>query len=413
MNTTTVDLDFTDVANWGQDLNERLYWLCENEPVYWSEKSELWILTGYDACCEVSKDQEIFTSACGVRPKQDTVIGFIDEAEPRHGILRKMINKGFTPRMVKQLEEKFRLITKEAINQFASKGECDFVDDFAAPLPIRLIAHMMGIREEDRDRFHAWSDDLIAADGQKGNLEVMARAGKAFVEYSQYVSGIIEDRRKNPQQDLVSILTGARDSGLLDKDFEGVRTLEGQAEELQGMVNDELLVLLLVIMVAGNETTRNGISGGMQYLIENPDERQKLLDNPSLIPEAVEEMVRIVTPVKSFSRTVLQDTELMGHEIKQGQEVLIVYSAANHDARVFDDPHEFRIDRNPAHIGFGIGSHFCMGANLARMEMRVAFEEILRRLPDMEFSHGGPEFRNSNLVRSCMHMRVKFTPESD
>jgi cytochrome P450 family 142 subfamily A polypeptide 1 len=412
VNSTTVDLDFADVANWGQDLNERLYWLCENEPVYWSEKSDLWILTGYDACCEVSKNQEIFTSAQGIRPKQDTVIGFIDEAEPRHGILRKMINKGFTPRMVKQLEEKFRLITKEAIDQIASKGECDFVDDISAPLPIRLIAHMMGIREEDRDQFHAWSDDLIAADSQKGNVEVMARAGKAFVEFSQYVSEIIEDRRKNPQEDLVSILTGARDSGLLDKDFEGVRTLEGQAEELQGMVNDELLVLLLVIMVAGNETTRNGISGGMQYLIENPGERQKLLDNPSLIPDAVEEMIRIVTPVRSFSRTVLEDTELMGHQVKKGQEVLIIYSAANHDARVFDAPHEFRIDRKPAHIGFGIGSHFCMGANLARMEMRVAFEEILRRLPDMEFSDGGPEFRNSNLVRSCMHMRVKYTPES-
>jgi cytochrome P450 family 142 subfamily A polypeptide 1 len=413
VNSTTVDLDFADVANWGQDLNERLYWLCENEPVYWSEKSDLWILTGYDACCEVSKNQEIFTSAQGIRPKQDTVIGFIDEAEPRHGILRKMINKGFTPRMVKQLEEKFRLITKEAIDQIASKGECDFVDDISAPLPIRLIAHMMGIREEDRDQFHAWSDDLIAADSQKGNVEVMARAGKAFVEFSQYVSEIIKDRRKNPQEDLVSILTGARDSGLLDKDFEGVRTLEGQAEELQGMVNDELLVLLLVIMVAGNETTRNGISGGMQYLIENPGERQKLLDNPSLIPDAVEEMIRIVTPVRSFSRTVLEDTELMGHQVKKGQEVLIIYSAANHDARVFDAPHEFRIDRKPAHIGFGIGSHFCMGANLARMEMRVAFEEILRRLPDMEFSDGGPEFRNSNLVRSCMHMRVKYTPESD
>jgi cytochrome P450 family 142 subfamily A polypeptide 1 len=412
VNSTAVDLNFADVANWGQDLNERLYWLCENEQVYWSEKSQLWILTGYDVCCEVSKNQEIFTSAHGVRPKQDTVIGFIDEAEPRHGILRKMINKGFTPRMVKQLEEKFRLITREAIDQFASKSECDFVEAFSVPLPIRLIAHMMGIREEDRDRFHQWSDDLIAADGQQDKPEIMARSAKAFVEYSQYVSEIIEDRRQNPKEDLVSILTGARDDGLLDKKFEGVRTLEGQAEELQGMVNDELLVLLLVIMVAGNETTRNGISGGMQYLIQNPGERQKLIDNPALIPAAVEEMVRIVTPVKSFSRTVLEDTELRGHKIEKGQEVLIVYSAANHDARAFENPEEFRIDRNPAHIGFGIGSHFCMGANLARMEMRVAFEEILRRLPDMEFSRGGPEFRNSNLVRSCMHMWVKYTPES-
>jgi cytochrome P450 family 142 subfamily A polypeptide 1 len=412
VNANTIDCNFADVANWGLDMNERLAWLCENEPVYYSEQTDLWIISSYDACCEVSKNQQIYTSAQGIRPKQDTIIGFIDEGEPRHGILRKMINKGFTPRMVKVLEEKFRLITKEAIDDFATKGACDFVDAYAAPLPIRLIAHMLGIREEDRDRFHQWSDDLIAGDGQQDNVEVSARAAKAFVEYSTYVSAIIEDRRKNPQDDLVSILTGARDDGLLDKEFSGVRTLEGQAEEVQAMVNDELLVLLLVIMVAGNETTRNAIAGGMQYLIENPGERQKLIDNPSLIPEAIEEMVRIVSPVKTFSRTVLEDTELDGHAIREGQEVLICYPAANHDPRVFENPNEFRIDRNPAHIGFGIGSHFCMGANLARMEMRVAFEEILRRLPDMEYSAGGPEFRNSSLVRSCMHMQVKFTPES-
>jgi linalool 8-monooxygenase len=210
----------------------------------------------------------------------------------------------------------------------------------------------------------------------------------------------------------VSILTGARDAGLLDKEFTGERILHGQPKEVQGVVNDELIVLLLVLMVAGNETTRNGISGGMQLLIENPAERQKLVDDPSLIPEGVEEMVRMVSPVRAFSRTVLEDTELGGKKPRKGQEVLIVYPAANRDPRVFADPHEFRIDRNPPHIGFGIGSHFCMGANLARMEMRVAFEEVLRRLPDMEFSRGGPELRASSLVRSCMHMWVKYTPES-
>lgn len=227
VNADSVDCDFTKVGNWGPDLDERLRWLCEHEPVYWSEQSGLWVLTGYDVCCEVSKNQDVYTSAQGIRPGQDTIIGFIDEAEPRHGILRSKLNVGFTPRMVRKLEEKFRVITKEAIDEIAANDECDFVDSISAPLPIRLIAHMMGIREEDRERFHQWSDDLIAADSQHDNPEIMARSARAFVEYSQYVSEIIEDRRKNPQDDLVSILTSARDAGLLDKDFAGKRTLEG------------------------------------------------------------------------------------------------------------------------------------------------------------------------------------------
>ena len=171
-------------------------------------------------------------------------------------------------------------------------------------------------------------------------------------------------------------------------------------------------MLLTILLVAGNETTRNGISGGMQLLIENPGERQKLIENPSLIPAAVEEMVRMVSPVHSFSRTVLEDTEIRGKAIRKGQSVLMVYPSANRDTEVYDDPDTFRVDRNPTHLGFGVGTHFCLGANLARMEMRVAFEQLLRRLPDMEYSAGGPVIKPAALVRACMEMRVRFTPAS-
>jgi cytochrome P450 len=150
----------------------------------------------------------------------------------------------------------------------------------------------------------------------------------------------------------------------------------------------------------------------MQLLIENPDECQKLIDDPSLMSSAVEEMVRVVSPVRTMGRTLTQDYELGGKQLIKGQEVAIIYPSINRDAEVFDDPDAFRVERNPQHLGFGIGPHFCLGANLARMEMSVTFEQVLKRLPGMEFSRGGPEFRPSSLVRSCTHMWVKYRPEN-
>jgi cytochrome P450 len=165
-------------------------------------------------------------------------------------------------------------------------------------------------------------------------------------------------------------------------------------------------------MVAGNETTRNALSGGMALLIEHPEERQKLIDDPSLIPSACEEMVRYVSPVHAFSRTLVEDTELAGVPLSKGDTVLMLYPSANHDPDQFPDPEVFDVTRNPQHVGFGLGTHFCLGANLARMEMRVAFSELLRRLPDMEYSAGGPVVVPSALVRSCKEMKVRFTPQN-
>jgi cytochrome P450 family 142 subfamily A polypeptide 1 len=403
-----VRVPYLQPESWDSAMPERLRWLRENEPVYWSEPDNLWVLTKYADVEYVSKHQEIFTSALGVRPGTPAKIGLIDEGEPRHSQLRRLINRGFTPRMVARLEETFLQITTDAIDSVAQAGECDFVTSIAVPLPLMLIAEMMGIGRADYPRFHKWSDDMIQADGSK-DPAVMAKAGMAFMEYSTYLRRVIEDRRANPIDDLVSILTGAKDGGMLTQ-FEHADAV-GLGGEHAGVANDELLMLLTILLVAGNETTRNGISGGMQLLIENPDERRKLVENPSLIPSAVEEMVRMVSPVHSFSRTVLADTEIRGKQISKGQSVLMVYPSANRDAEVYDAPDTFRVDRNPTHLGFGVGTHFCLGANLARMEMRVAFEQLLRRLPDMEYSAGGPVIKPAALVRACMEMRVRFTPE--
>jgi cytochrome P450 family 142 subfamily A polypeptide 1 len=411
-----VDVAYAASPNWNEaDMRERFRWLRQNDPVYWSEQDQLWIITRYEDVQFVSKNQAIFTSGEGVRPAVPTKIGLIDEHEPRHGQLRGLINKGFTPRMVKKLEVTFRELTTRAIDAIAQEGECDFVESISVPLPLWLIASMMGIREEDWDRFHEWSDALIAADGNIANAEVMAKAGRAYAEYAAYATEVIEDRRRNPQDDLITILTGAKDAGLLEE-FDEPEVSAALAAAgivpLGSVSRDELIKLCVILLVAGNETTRNAISGGMQLLIEHPDQRRRLRDDPSLLDSAVEEMVRLVSPVHSFSRTVLQDTELRGKAIAKGQRVLMIYPSANRDADFYGpDAGEFKIDRGAPHLGFGIGSHFCLGANLARMEMRVVFSELMRRLPDMQYAAGGPVLRNSALVRTCAEMRVRYTPE--
>ena len=404
-----VDVEYLASESWDANMPERLRWLRENDPVRWSEPDRVWLVTKYDDVEYVSKHQELFTSAHGVRPGLASKLGLIDEGEPRHTSLRRLINRGFTPRMVKALERPFVEIVTESIDSVAGHGECDFVKSIAVPLPLKLIATMIGIERGDFERFHHWSDEMIAGDGAT-DPAVLARAGRAFVEYSTYVTQIIEDRRRSPREDLVSILTGAKDAGLLGS-FGAASVPGGASEEHLTLANDELVMMLVILLVAGNETTRNGISGGMQLLIENPGERQKLVANPSLIPSAVEEMVRMVSPVHSFSRTATCDTELRGRTIRAGEQVLMIYPSANRDSEVFEDPDTFRVERSPQHLGFGIGTHFCLGANLARMEMRLAFEEILRRLPDMEYADGGPVVQPAALVRSCVEMKVRFTPE--
>jgi cytochrome P450 family 142 subfamily A polypeptide 1 len=415
-----VEVSYLESKNWGElEMRERFSWLRENDPVYWSEVDQLWVMTKYDDVVFCSKNQDFFTSAEGVLPGGAGKLGLIDEAEPRHAKLRGLINRGFTPRMVAKLEEQFREITKDCIDAVARQGECDIVDAISVPLPLRLIALMMGVKPEDYGNFHRWSDHMIGAYGRFDDPEVTAKAGLAYVEYSTYITKVIEDRRENPRDDLVSILTGAKDEGILVQfeqsadAFHDVANARDAAEveALNSVHNDELIKLMVVLLVAGNETTRNGISGGISLLIENPEARQKLIDDPSLLKPAIEEMLRITTPIVSFARTVTKDTELRGKKLKQGQKILLCYPSANLDPDEFEDPLAFRIDRNPQHVAFGIGTHFCLGANLARMEMRVALEQVLLRMQDMEYAAEGPVLTPSSLVRTCAEMKVRFTPE--
>ena len=373
-------------------------WFRQNAPLFWDERHNLWVVSTYDDCVYISKHPELFCSGKGVRPKTQQLISIVTMDEPRHGRLRSLVNKGFTPRVVGMLEPKVRGMVKQAIDAIAPHGECDFVRDIAIDLPIMIIAEMLGIRPQDRARFHEWSDTMIAAGVDDPPPEVMSGAAESFQQFAAYLTEIFEDRRRAPKDDLASILLAAKDDGVLTDD--------------DGMSNDELLMFMTLLLVAGNETTRNALSGGIIALAQNPAERAKLRANPALIDSAVEEIVRWVSPVMNFARTVTRDTTIRDAELREGQQVMLLYPSANRDERHFEEADRFKVDREPNdHIGFGIGNHFCLGANLARLELRTMIGELVRRLPDLDFAPGAaPVFAPSSFVRGITQLPMVFTP---
>ena len=408
-----LDVDYLGAAAWDEHAHDRMRTLRRDAPVYWAPSNELWIVSKYDDIVEISKDPELFCSGQGIRPGIPVRQALIDEDDPKHCQLRRTINRGFTPRMVKQLEEKFEIIAREAIDSVAGVGHCDFVASIAVPLPAILIAEMIGIPKLDHHRFHEWSDAMMRADGHYDDPEIMGRAARAAQDYSIYIKDVIEQRRVEPREDLISALVAADDAGIIGQfDLESIEGMGDMHDDVPALAADELVMVLITLMVAGNETTRNALSGSMELLIRNPEARDRLISNPELIPDAVEEFLRVVSPVHAFARTATRDTVLRGQRIEGGQKVLMLYPSGNRDEDIFDRPDEVQIDRKPNHLAFGIGHHFCLGANLARMELRVALRELLRRLPDMRFAEAGPIVEPHALVRSCTRMDVCFTPET-
>jgi cholest-4-en-3-one 26-monooxygenase len=300
--------------------------------------------------------------------------------------------------MVGLLEPKIRGLVRKSLDAIAEMNQCDFVREVAVPLPLFIIAEMMGIPESNYEQFHKWSDKLIGVQGAGGDPAIFEASLKAYAEYGAYLKTIFEDRRRNPREDLVSILVGAQEDGVMD-----------EGEECMG--DDELVIFMTLLLVAGNETTRNGISGGMEALMANPSQRKLLIEKPELIESATEEVLRYVSPILSFRRTATQDTEILGQPIKKGDGVVMLYASANRDEAVFENPDLFDITREPnPHVAFGIGNHFCLGANLARMEIRVMIHEILKRFPDMQLSPGSTPVRSaSTLIRGIQEMHVLYS----
>lgn len=395
-----IDLNVLDPHFYAGDPYPTYARLREEDPCCWDPTNEAWVVSRYADVVHVSKNPKIFSSASGVMVDIDNDIGMITMDDPRHAQVRRLINRGFTPRMVRLLEDRIRDLANGCIDPIAHLRGCDFTQAIAVPLPLLVIAELIGIHPEDRDRFAHWSDTMILAAGQTANTEILDKAAGAYVEYNEYLQSILEERRREPREDLASILVRAYGDGTLAGD--------------ENITRDELQMFMTLLLVAGNETTRNAISGGMVAFGKFPEEWQKLRENPDLIDSAIEEILRFVTPVAAFRRTATQDTELHGRAIKKGQKVVMLYQAANRDPAVFDDPESFRIDRSPNdHLAFGIGVHFCLGANLARLEIRVVLQELLRRLPDIHVEPGQEPVRAlSPLVAAIDHLPVVYTPEA-
>ncbi len=362
-----------------------------------------WSLTRHADILEASRSPEVFSSARGATSIQDLPEefneffgGMINMDDPRHGRQRRIVSRGFTPRALARLEADVERRADAVIDRVIERGECDFVADIAAPLPLGIICDMMGIPESQTEMVFEKTNLILGL----GDTEMVPEGGNviaaalgAGAELAALMNEMGAERRKNPKDDLTSVLLNA--------------DLEDGA-----MTEQELASFFVLLVVAGNETTRNAISHGMKALCDHPAERARwAADFEGVASTAVEEIVRWASPVIHMRRTCTRDTVIGGQAMKAGDKVVLWYNSANRDEAVFEDPYRFDVTRRPnEHVGFGgPGPHFCMGANLARREIRVMFERIFRRLPDLEIT-GEPDMLQSNFIHGIKRMRCAFTP---
>ena len=314
---------------------------------------------------------------------------------PAHAAFRQLISKRFTPRYLKTMHEDIRVLTHEIIDDLVAneQDEVDFVEKVSAPLPIAVIAWLLGVPREDWPMLFKWTNEMIGAgdDEYREAGETPSETNqRAQVELFTYFSKLQAEKEKSPEDDLISIIAS-------------VKLPDGR--KLDPM---EILTYYMIIVIAGNETTRNGTSGGMLAFIEHQDEMRRLQQNPDLLKPAIEEVLRWTSPIIHFTRTAEQDHVLHGQEIEKGEHVALYYPSANRDERVFDEPNRFRIDRDPnRHIAFGIGEHFCMGAHVARLELELAYKYLIPRIDEIELA-GPVERLRSNLIGGIKHLPIRY-----
>jgi len=379
---------------YGNGPHDGFTWLRANAPVYHDPKSDVWGIAKHADIIEASRTPEVFSNSQNIRPKTGPVPMMISMDDPDHKKRRKNVARGFLPKRVEQYEDHVRAIVNHLLDRVVERGECDFVWDVAAWVPLIVIGDMLGVAEGDRKKLLEWSDLLLK--GTTGDLDALGEATQAFGEYWAYQGAVVADRKVAPTDDLVSILTQADvDGDLLD--------------------DESIIWESLLILIGGDETTRHVISGGLHQLLVNPPQFDELRADTSRqkLPRAIEEMLRWVSPIQSMSRHVMRDVDFHGQQLRQGDEVLLLYPSANRDEAVFDDPFTFDIHRSPNdHVAFGNGPHFCLGSHVAKLELRMLFDEVFNRMPDIALAPSADklEYRASSFVSGLEGLPVTFTP---
>ena len=363
--------------------------LRESHPVYLNERRGFWAITRYEDVHACLKDWRLFSSGQGI-----TLDGFIGLKPmlilmdpPRHDELRRVMLHAFTPKVIAGMEATVHRIATVLVDDMVARGraghEIDFVHDFGAPLPIMVIAEMLGIDTADHAQFRQWSNDIMLANGPAAD-QLLECYGAIF----EYFESVIVDRRRDPRDDLVSALLRAEVDG-------------------QSLTDDEVLGFCALLLIAGNETTAN-LLGNIAVLLEHHrDIRQQLIDDPQLFPTAIEEFLRYDGSVPTLTRTLTRDVTLHGQHLSEGQKVMLVMAAANRDPRQFEKAESVDIRRDPnPHLGLGVGLHYCMGARLARQEVRVGFQALLQRMPGYEITSDKVEYISTPSVRGPVRLPI-------
>jgi cholest-4-en-3-one 26-monooxygenase len=426
--TTIAPVAFTDIDVTDLDVFAERYpaewfeFLRAEAPVYrhpgsvGSDGEDFWLVTSYQYVTEVHRAGMLYSHQTGPGRNGAGGIALTDQAPelgpglmmvstdpPQHTRYRKLVNSGFTPRMIRRLEQALLQKTNAVLDRVTPRGECDFVVDVSAELPLIAIAEILGVPAEDRSRLFDWSNRMIGSqDSEYGSGAPAEEAGSEYgnvvMEMAIYAHELSDEKRRTPTDDVWTRLTEAR-----------VTLDDGTVAELTDLERDLFFALLVV---AGNETTRNAISKGLIAFMEHRDQWDRFIAHPELADTMVEEILRYTSPVNFFRRTATADTELGGQKIKAGEKVVLWYPSANRDPAEFGPTaDDFDIARDPNHhVAFGGGGpHFCLGANLARLEIKMMFQELARRVPDIELA--GPAQRlRMNLVDAIKHQPVRFTP---
>ncbi|WP_218006963.1 cytochrome P450 [Microtetraspora fusca] len=381
--------------------HEQLRWLRDNVPVFWHEgDAELgwpgfWAVTKHEDVVHVSRHSDLFSSARRLSlfnelPEEEQALQrmmMLNQDPPEHTRRRSLVNRGFTPRVISLLEEHIRDICHRLVDEVEGKSDVDFVTDISAPLPLYVICELLGAPVEDRDKIFEWSNRLIGAEDP--DYATTPEEGQAAAaEVYAYAGSLAAARREDPRDDIVTRLIQPNERG-------------------EVLTEDEFNLFVLLLIVAGNETTRNAATGGMLTFFQHPEQWARLVADRAMARTAADEIVRWVSPVNLFRRTATADTEIRGQKIAEGDKVVIFYASANRDADIFADPDVFDIGRDPnPQIGFGGGgAHFCLGNHLAKLELRVLFEVLSERFP--KISQAGEASRlRSNFINGIKSLPV-------